>query len=152
MNPPELTRLARELELEDDNRFLLRLTFGISCVERVRGLLTEQSVVDCFHLGKQFLEGKTSKHGLAEVAQRAADIATKHPGSGSLDGSGNAAVSASHGVAAALAGRALEAAEYAAYAKVYSYASYAVTDISNYADEHTCQVNKLRALAQFMRK
>lgn len=75
-------------------------------------------------------------------------MARSHPGSGSIDGANNAAVSTSHGVAAALAGEALEAAGYAAYASVYSYASYAVTDISAYSSEHEWQIRKLNSLVK----
>ena len=65
-----------------------------------------------------------------------------------MDGSGYAAVSASYAVSLALAGRALDAADYAAYAKVYSYASYAVTEPDAYAEEYQWQVNRLRQILQ----
>jgi len=99
-----------------------------------------------FDVGKNFLKGKVDDSVLCEAASVAFDLSTKHAGSNSLDGSGNAAVSASYGVAAALRGRALEAAEYAAYAKVYSDANYAVTDLENYADEHAWQIATLEEL------
>jgi hypothetical protein len=146
MNPPELIRLAREIELEDSERRSLRIAFGLSCVERAEHLLTERAVIDCLGVGKAFLKDDVDYAALCKAAEVAADLSTKHAGSNSLDGSGNAAVSTSYGVAAALGGRALEAAEYAAYAKVYSYASYAVTDLANYADEHEWQIARFKAL------
>ena len=44
MNPPELTLLAREIQLEDGDQLWLRISFGILCVERVEHLLTEPAV------------------------------------------------------------------------------------------------------------
>jgi hypothetical protein len=149
MNPPELLKLARELRLEDDDQISLRVAFGIACIERVENLLTEQKVSDCLRVGKRFLKGEASEYELTGAARRAAELATSHKGSNSLDGSGNAAVSTSYGVAAALDGRALEAAEYAAYAKVYSYASYAVTDLANYGDEHIWQISALNSMRSY---
>ena len=77
----------------------------------------------------------------------ASKLARSHPESGGLEGTNNAAVSASHSVAAALAGGSLEDAGYAAYATVYSYASYAVTDIFSHKPEHEWQIEKLKSLA-----
>ena len=98
-------------------------------------------------VGKMYLSGKCSKQALNDASLKASELARSHPGSGSIDGANSAAVSTSHGVALALAGKALEAAGYAAYASVYSYASYAVTDISAYKSEHDWQLRILRSLA-----
>jgi hypothetical protein len=56
-------------------------------------------------------------------------------------------VSATYALANALAGRALEAASYAAYAAVYAYGGYAVNDPSSFDPEIEWQVAQLRRLA-----
>ena len=152
MNPPELIQLAQIVELDNDDNFSLRIEFALACVERVEHLLTDQSVVDTLAIGKTYVAGKSNRAQLQEAAKTASKLARSHPGSGGIDGANNAAVSTSHGVAAALAGRALEAAAYAAYASVYSYASYAVTDMSAYRTEHEWQVGKLKSLAGCVEK
>ena len=55
-------------------------------------------------------------------------------------------MSATYAVANALAGRALEAASYAAYATVYAYGGYAVQDLSAFEPEHQWQVQALQRL------
>ena len=62
-------------------------------------------------------------------------------------GLAHAAVSATYAVANALAGRALDAASYAAYASVYAYGGYAVNDPSAFESEFDWQVRTLRELA-----
>jgi len=121
MTAPELILLAQKIGLDSEDYFALRVKFGIACIERVEHLLT--------------------------AAASALALASSQPGSNSIDGAGSAAVTTSYGVAAALAGNALRAAGYAAYASVYSYASHAVTDVSAYEAEHKWQVTKLTALA-----
>ena len=148
MIPAELKRLAGDADLDAENRFGLRIAFGLACIERVEHLLTDPDVIAALSQGKNFITGERDRQALQEAAASAATAARSHAGSNSLDGAGSAAVSTSHGVAAALAGRALEAAEYAAYAGVYSYASHAVTDLSAYAEEHRWQINKLSELIE----
>ena len=148
MNPPELMKLAEEFDFNSADQFKLRISFGVACMERVEHLLTDSSMIEMLAIGKAFVSGKSNERELEEAAVKASEVARSHPGSSSLDGAGSAAVSTSHGVAAALAGRALVAAEYAAYASVYSYASHAVTDLAAYEDDHAWQVNKLRELAK----
>ncbi len=146
MNPAELTRLARQVNLETEAQFDLRLQFGVACIERVEHLLTDAVIIDLLATGKRFIAGKCDRETLDAAARTAADAARSHAGSNSLDGSGNAAVSTSYAAAAALAGRALAAAEYAAYAAVYSYSAAAVTDLEAYKDEHDWQCRKLAGL------
>jgi hypothetical protein len=147
MNPPELSLLAQKVKLDSEDNFKLRVTFGVACIERVEHLLTNSSVIEALSIGKAFILGECSDFTFSEAAVKASELAKSHPGSSSIDGTGSAAVSTSHGVAAALAGRALMAAEYAAYASVYSYANHAVTNLSAYADEHAWQLSELQALA-----
>ncbi len=148
MNPPELIKIAQDFGLADDQHFGLRLEFGIACIRRVEHLLTEERMLNALTCGKNYLSGKCSEADLGRATSVAAEVSQSHPGSTSLDGAGNAAVSTSYGVAAALAGRALEAAEYASYASVYAYSSSAVTDLSAYREEHEWQVKTLSGLIQ----
>ncbi len=144
MTPLVLKNLANEVGLEQNHK--LRIAFGMSCIERVQHLLTQQQIIDCFNIGMRFLNGNAIEAALQQAAKTATVLAAQHAGSNSFDGAGSAAVSTSYGVAAALHGQALTAAEYTAYAKVYSYSSYAVTDIANYTEEHVWQLLKLREL------
>jgi len=158
MIPEELKRIAAAINLDSDEQFKLRIQFGISCIriqfgisciQRVKGLLTDNQIADALSIGEKFAEGECSRDDLDNAATLAAKAAQSHAGSGSLDGSGNAAVSVGRGVAAALAGRALEASEYAAYASIYAYASYAVSDLSAYVPEQEWQITRLKELARY---
>jgi len=148
MNPPELIQLAKEVNLDSEQQYKLRIAFGVACIEHVEHLLTDNSMIEFLAIGKGFVSGEYNEVDLGEVAKIASKVARSHPGSSSLDGAGSAAVTTSLGVASALAGRALETAGYAAYASVYSYASYAVTDLTAYAKVHTWQINKLHELVK----
>lgn len=148
MNPPELNRLAQKVNLDSEAQHRLRIAFGLACIERVEHLLTDDEIIELFSIGKAFVANRVDHAALEKAAENATKAARSHPGAGGLDGAGNAAVSVSHGVAAALAGRALHAAEYAAYASVYSYAGYAVTNVDAYTGEHAWQVSKLEELAE----
>jgi len=67
----------------------------------------------------------------------------------SIDGCGHAAVSATYAVAKALAGRAREAADYAAYATVYAQGGApAVAERESFATEFAWQAERLAALAR----
>lgn len=93
------------------------------------------------------MDGKLHAEALDEVAAQLQLIANQHRGSNSIDGSAHAAVSATYAVANAVAGRALEAASYAAYASVYAYGGYAVNDPASFEPEFAWQVAELRRLA-----
>lgn len=143
----DLKTLANQLELDDECNFMLRVAFGIDCINRVEHLLVDEDILACLMTGKDFVAGNSSRECLDDAATIANARARSHHGTNSVDGSGSAAVSSSYGVAAALAGHALQAAGYAAYASVYAYASHAVTEPSAYLAEHNWQVHKLRELA-----
>lgn len=146
MNNRELTNLANDANLTTDENRYLCIALGVACIERVESLLTDSFMIEMFEIGKAYVNGTATRKQLSDAAVKAAAQARSHPGSGGLDGAGNAAVSASHGVAAALQGRAIDAAGYAAYASVYSYSSHAVTDPQAYEVEHSWQIAKLRQL------
>lgn len=146
MNPPELTQLFAQHLLDKDENFDLRLEFGIACIVTVEHLLINPTILEALAIGKKYLAGESTRAQIDTSAANAQSAAKSHEGTNSLDGSGSAAVSTSYGVAAALAGRALEAAEYAAYATVYSYSSHAVSDMNAYSDVHKWQIKTLQAL------
>jgi len=143
-----LDRLARELALEQPAHEALRLRFGLACAQRVRHLLEDAEVIACLDVLAQHAAGLASRAELEAAAAQAAALANHHPGSRSLDGVGHAAVSASYAVANALAGRALRAAEYAAYATVYGEGGYgAVQQRESFQPEMDWQLACLRQLA-----
>jgi len=143
-----LDRLARALSLEAPAREHLRFAFGLACVQRVQHLLEEPGVAACLTGLGDFLAGAIDRARLDDFAAEAARLANRHPGSNSIDGCGHAAVSATYAVAKALAGKALEAADYAAYAIVYGQGgSAAVAERASFEPEFAWQTGCLAALA-----
>jgi hypothetical protein len=143
-----LDRLARDIALDAPAQQGLRWRFGLACVQRVRYLLEDAAVVACLDTLDRFAAGHATRAELDAAAAEAAALASHHPGSRSLDGVGHAAVSASYAVANALAGRALRAAEYAAYATVYGEGGYgAVQQRESFQPEFDWQAETLRRLA-----
>lgn len=124
----------------------LRWRFALACVERVQHLLENAEVNAQLAVLRGFVDGVCDREMLEQAATRAAHLATRHPGSVSIDGAAHAAVSATHAVAKALAGRVEQAADYAAYAAVYAYAAHAVTDPDAFAGEHAWQRDTWQAL------
>lgn len=141
-----LDQLAVDCGLASESRTPLRLAFGLACVERVRHLLEEPEAVAGLDVLAAYVAGTVDAATLATAAARLQQVASRHRGSQSLDGSAHAAVSATYAVAHALAGRASVAASYAAYATVYAYGGYAVQDPSAFEPEHQWQVQALHRL------
>ncbi len=133
-------------DLNIDAKPELAIRFSIACVDRVLPLLTDPQIIHCLETGHRYLDNCYDEDALQALAVKAAGLAASHAGNHGIDGSGQAAVSASHAVALALAGRALDAAEYAAYARVYAYASYAVTEPDAFTSEYDWQVKELNRL------
>lgn len=143
-----LERLAHELHLDAPENERLRLEFGYACALRVKHLLEDPAVAECLLALGQFLGGSIDRSRLSADAQRSSMLANQHQGSKSIDGCGHAAVSASYAVANALAGKALQAADYAAYAVVYGQGGYgAVTDRESFEPEFQWQLSCLASLA-----
>jgi hypothetical protein len=142
----ELERLAREISLDDESHEALRLAFGLACVERVRHLLEDAQALECLDVLVAHVCGRASREELAHARERIERVANSHRGSNSIDGTSHAAVSATYAVANALAGKALQAASYAAYATVYAYGGYAVREPSAFRPEFDWQVAKLHEL------
>jgi hypothetical protein len=140
-----------DLGLNDPGSRSLRLAFGLSCAARVEHLLEDSQVRECLEALRRVMDGRADEPALIAASLEAARLANAHRGSNSIDGARHAAVSASYAVAAALAGNALEAAGYAAYATVYSYGGYAVSDRTAFEAEFAWQVDELRRLASIRR-
>lgn len=144
----DLNRLAHELDLEAPANERLALAFGRACAQRVEHLLEEPAVLQCLRGLGSYLDGAIDRPQLQQLAAQAARLANQHQGSRSIDGCGHAAVSATYAVANALAGKAMRAAEYAAYAAVYGQGGYgAVADRQSFEPEFTWQVQTLASLA-----
>jgi hypothetical protein len=142
-----LDRLARQRALAAPANERLRLAFGHACAQRVRHLLEDEAVTACLDGLGRYLAGGMERAEFDALAAQAAALANRHPGSKSIDGAGHAAVSASYAVANALAGKALQAADYAAYAAVYGQGGYgAVADRASFAPEFAWQVQCLASL------
>lgn len=142
-----LSKIAAEIGLSKPDRESLRLAFGLACASRIAHLLEDPRAAACLLVLRDFVAGKGDRTALNAAAEEIAVIANGHRGSNSIDGSAHAAVSATYAVANALAGRALDAASYAAYAAVYAYGGYAVNDPSAFEPEHAWQVDRLETLA-----
>jgi len=143
-----LERLAKQLDLDAADHERLRLAFGRACAQRVEYLLEEQEAVGCLASLGRYLDGAIDHEQLEQISRLAARLANQHQGSKSLDGCGHAAVSATYAVASALAGKALRAAEYAAYAAVYGQGGYgAVSDPEAFGAEFAWQTKCLESLA-----
>lgn len=144
----ELERVAREVRLDDADCAHLRFEFGYDCASRVRHLLEDQGVIECLDVLGRYVQGSVDVAILVAAADRAAQLCVAHPGSKSIDGCGHAAVSASYAVAKALAGKAIQAADYAAYAAVYGQGGYgAVADRASFNPEFAWQAQHLASLA-----
>ncbi len=144
-----LDQVAREIDLASPSNERIRLEFGYACTQRVAHLLEEPAVVECLGVLGQYLDGATDPEAFARAIAEAARLANHHQGSRSIDGCGHAAVSATYAVANALAGEALQAAEYAAYAMVYGQGGYgAVADPDSFEPELAWQADCLASLAR----
>ena len=140
--------LARQHGLLDPASKALRLAFGLACAERVQHLVEDPRALEGLAVLRAFVAGGADEGALHAAAQELAQVATSHRGSNSVDGSAHAAVSATYAVANAVAGRAVEASEYAAYAAVYAYGGYAVNDPASFEPEIAWQVERLSQLAR----
>lgn len=142
-----LSRLAADAGIAGPEHEGLRLAFGLACANRVRHLLEDPRALASLDVLRAFVDRQVDRAALTAAAQDIAAVANSHRGSNSIDGSAHAAVSATYAAANALAGRALEAASYAAYAAVYAYGGYAVNDPSAFESEFAWQVEAFRDLS-----
>lgn len=142
-----LDRVAKAVSLDAPFNERLRLEFGYACACRAEQFLEQAAVLACLHGLGAFLSGSIGQAELAALTTEAHRLANQHQGSLSLDGAGHAAVSATYAVANALAGKARQAADYAAYAVVYGQGGYAVTDQQSFEPEFSWQASCLARLA-----
>lgn len=147
MSGPEqqLQALAARLGLASDEA--LRFRFGQACVARVEHLLEDPQAKLCAEVLRAYVAGTAPRTDFDAAARLAAEVASSHHGSGSIDASGHAAVSATNAMARAMAGKALEAASHAAYAAVYAYGGYAINDPAAFEPEYSWQAQELARLA-----
>jgi hypothetical protein len=142
-----LDKLAADVGLDSPAAETLRLRFGYECALRIEHLLEEPGVIECVRLLGTYLAGEVQASVFQQAQRRASHLANQHRGSKSIDGCGHAAVSASYAVANAINGRAVQAASYAAYAKVYADGGYgAVAQREAFEPEFLWQVQTLTAL------
>jgi hypothetical protein len=145
----ELAQLASIIQLAAPESRELALRFSLACAKRIAHLLEEPEVVECLRVLEHYVAGNASAERLAKAAERAALLANCHRGSKSIDGCGHAAVSASYGVSKAVAGKALDAAQYCAYASVYAFGGYAaIADHEAFEPEFSWQLACLTSLAK----
>jgi len=144
---PELDLLLQSLEPASEQNLDQRLEFGLLCATRVAHLLEQAEVEACLDALRAIVADPGHRAGLPALITRSEALANRHQGSRSLDGVGHAAVSATYACAKAIAGRARQAAEYAAYAAVYGQGGYGATsDPAAFGPEFEWQAAQLRAL------
>jgi len=142
--------LARVHQLDQQRFFLLRVVYALDCVEWAKPLIEDSRMSDALSAGHQFVSGEMDFLALQRVANEAKMIALSHPAHGTIDSTHHATVSASFGVARALAGDAWNAAEYAAYALVYAQSESAVMDPDSFVPLYNWQYSHLQIrLAEF---
>lgn len=143
-----LSHLASSIDLPSPAQEPTRFAFAAACVGRIEHLLEDPRAIEAATILRRYVAGEVDRATLDAAAARVAGVARSHPGSRSLDGGAHAAVSATNAVAHALAGRALQAADYAAYAAVYAYGGYAVSDPAAFEPEFAWQVKQLQSLVR----
>jgi len=143
----ELALLAEQIGIAAPESKELALKFSLACAKRVEHLLEEPDVIECLKALERYVDGIVSPQTLLKASEAAELLANRHRGSKSIDGCGHAAVSASYGISKALAGKALEAAAYCAYASVYAAGGYAaVADRDAFEPEFSWQLQCLRSM------
>jgi hypothetical protein len=144
-----LRRLALRIELDAPTHERLRLAFGHACAMRVKHFIEDPRVIDCLTGLGHYLDGSLGEALRERLIAEASRLANQHQGSNSIDGCGHAAVSATYAVAHAIAGKALQTADYAAYAVVYGEGGYgAVVERGSFDTEFEWQVQCLATLAE----
>ena len=144
---PSLKQMAAELDRHARDPGL-RWRFACACVQEVADQLEDEQAIQAWQRLQALVSapGEPDEVALRELALHLEGIARAHPGSRSIDGTRHAAVSATHALAQAAHGRAIEAAAYAAYSKIYGYGAYAVSDPQAFDDVHQHQWQLLQRL------
>jgi hypothetical protein len=143
----ELQQRIAEVKLEAPENAPLRWAFAYACADHVRHLVEHPGAIAALDVLARYVKGEATEAERETAAASAAEIAQHHRGSTSIDGTAHAYVSATYAVAKALAGKAIEAADYSAYATVYNYGAYALKDPSSFDPVHRWQVETFNELA-----
>jgi hypothetical protein len=117
-------------------------------LKRVAHLLELDIAIAAYKDFESYLNGELERAKFEVLQKSILEIANKHPGSKSLDGTKHSAVSATYALANAINGNPVAAAEYAAYSKTYGYGGYAVSDLESYQEEYAEQVKTLKRLLE----
>ena len=142
----ELRALVKELGLNNPEMEAIRYKFCFACASRVAHLLELDEAIAAYKDFESYLNGELDRANFEVLQKTILEIANKHPGSKSLDGTKHSAVSATYALANAINGNPVAAAEYAAYSKTYGYGGYAVSDLESYQEEYAEQVKILKRL------
>ena len=142
----ELRALVKESGLNNPEMEAIRYKFCFACASRVAHLLELDEAIAAYKDFESYLNGELDRANFEVLQKTILEIANKHPGSKSLDGTKHSAVSATYALANAINGNPVAAAEYAAYSKTYGYGGYAVSDLESYQEEYAEQVKVLRGL------
>jgi hypothetical protein len=142
----ELRVLVEKVGLNRPEMEQIRFQFCFACASRINHLLELDEALAAYQDFKSYLAGSFGQVEFESLQKSIFDIANKHPGSKSLDGTKHSAVSATYALANAINGNAVAAAEYAAYSKTYGYGGYAVSDLESYQEEYAEQVKILTSL------
>lgn len=144
----ELRSLADKVGLDKPEMEKTRYEFCFACASSVNHLLELDEALSAYQGFKSYLLGALKRIEFESLQKSIFDIANKHQGSKSLDGTKHSAVSATYALANAMNGNAVAAAEYAAYSKTYGYGGYAVTDLESFQEEYSAQVTILKDLLE----
>jgi hypothetical protein len=142
----ELRALVKELGLNNPEMEAIRYKFCFACASRIAHLLELDEAITAYKDFESYLNGELDRAKFEALQKAILEIANKHPGSKSLDGTKHSAVSATYALANAINGNLVAAAEYAAYSKTYGYGGYAVSDLESYQEEYLEQVKILWGL------
>ena len=134
LNTPEMERV--------------RLEFCFACASRINHLLELDEALSAYQDFNSYLDGQLNQVDFEALQKSIFNIANKHQGSTSLDGTKHSAVSATYALANAINGNAVAAAEYAAYSKTYGYGGYTVSDLESYQEEYSAQVTILKEILE----
>lgn len=142
----ELRKLVTEYDLNNQGKERMRFEFCFACASRIQHLLEQEEAVAAYRDFEDYLRGSLDQAQFVRLQTSILEVANRHPGSTSLDGTKHSAVSATYALANAINGNAVATAEYAAYSKVYGYGGYAASDLDSYQEEYSEQVRILRKL------
>jgi len=142
----DLRKLVTEYDLNSQDKERIRYEFCFACASRIQHLLEQEKALSAYRDFEDYLRGSLDQAQFVKLQTSILEVANRHQGSTSLDGTKHSAVSATYALANAINGNAVAAAEYAAYSKVYGYGGYATNDLDSYQEEYAEQVKILRKL------